>query len=78
MNTHPNNTIVIGMPGSYQYYVSCMTDILKGKPRSYEVWHCADKMKMAGHEIGLTKERMYQDFKNCHLEAGVKFEERKR
>lgn len=66
MNHHKNNTIIVGEFGSYQYLLSALEDLLKGKPKDYEVFHIGEKIKKAGLSIGLSKERIENDWKEIH------------
>lgn len=66
MNTWQNGTIKVGAPYSYQNILSGLEDCLKGKPKDYEVYHIGVKLAEAGLKIGLTKERINQDWLDAH------------
>jgi hypothetical protein len=66
MNKHKNGTYVVGAKGSYQYLLSGFTDLLKSKPKAYEVFHYGQHLKKAGFAIGLSKERIENDWKKAH------------
>ena len=61
MNHHKNGTIISGSQGSYQYLVSALEDILKGKPKSFEVHHLKMRLIQEGERIGKTISEMKQD-----------------
>lgn len=62
MNRHKNGTYIIGEPGSYQWLLSALEDILKGKAKVYEVHHLTERLKEAGLKIGLSKARLESDY----------------
>jgi len=70
MNQWPNGTFKVGAPFSYQNLLSGLEDILKGKgrkaPKVFEIHHFGEKIKEAGLKIGLTKERINQDWQDIH------------
>lgn len=62
MNRHKNGTIVIGEPGSYQWLLSALEDILKSKAKNYAVHHITERLKTAGLRIGLSQARIQSDY----------------
>ena len=58
---HENGGICVGAPGSYQYLLSGLEDLMKGKPLDYEVHHLVLKIKDAGSKIGLSIDDMRKD-----------------
>ena len=66
MNKFSNGTLIVGSFGSYQFLLSGMTDLLKRKPKVFEVYHLSEVLKKEGLRIGLSKEKIQTDFNNCH------------
>lgn len=71
MNKHKNGTVIVGSKGSYYYLLSALEDMLKGKPKSFEVFHIGEHIKKEGLRIGLTVERMERDWKAIHNKVSV-------
>lgn len=63
MNKHKNGTPIVGSKGSYQYLLSALADLLKGKPKDFEIFHLEEKIKQEGLRIGLGKEKITDDWK---------------
>jgi len=61
MNHHKNGTIIQGAPNSYQYLLSGLEDLMKGKPKSFEVHHFFTCIKEAGDVAGVSMEEMNND-----------------
>jgi hypothetical protein len=61
MNHHKNGTISVGAPNSYRNLLSGLEDLMKGKPKSFEVFHFCAKIKKAGQLAGLSIEQMQED-----------------
>lgn len=70
MNKHPNGTIIVGAPYSYQYMLSGLTDILKGKgdktPKVFEIHHFHERIKEEGIKLGYTIEKIRNDLIIAH------------
>lgn len=73
MITLKNGTFSIGAEGSYQNWLCRFKDALKGKGKhklkDFEAFMFGEKIKKAGLEAGLTKERINQDWLEAHNEV---------
>lgn len=72
MNTFKNGEIKVGAPGSYQYILSGLRDLMRGKPKSFEVHHLGMRLKEAGIKAGLTRETIESDWQEAHKLLKVK------
>jgi hypothetical protein len=69
MLTFKHGTPRVGQEGSYQFILHGLKDALKGKPKSYEIFHIGERLKQTGLDIGLTQERIQSDWNEAHKEA---------
>lgn len=72
MNYHKNGEPVVGSIGSYQNILSGLRDLMRGKPKSFEVHHFGMKLKEAGLKAGLTRETIESDWQEAHTLLKVK------
>ena len=69
MNTWSNGTVKICSPGSYQSLLSGLEDLLKGKPKVFEVHHLHMKIVEEGKRIGIAFAQIGEDVHNIHVKG---------